>query len=229
MQSKVLSIAAAVIALVMPFSSQAALLTSDAGYTGPRLDLSAYANGNYNFTFGPAVLPGDITFSRQTDIPSNSGRGAVLGQGGYGLNANGQFGGSAVYAGLDGANGWMRFMLGNPVSEFGMYVNYAPGVGANPLIQALDQSGNVIEWYDLAVSAPVSTPGGFNEFAFRGIDYGQVAIWGLMLSNSYIIAAASANGDPTNDDPNPVPEPESLTLAALGLLGLGLTRRRSTR
>lgn len=204
-------------------SANATLLTSDSGYSGPTLDLSAYANGSYNFTFGPNSIPGGITFTRDPSTASNSGNGGVLGQGSYGLLSNGSFGFPSVYAGLDGAAGWIRFTLAAPVSSFGVYVNYAPGSGADPVISVLDQLGNVIESHDLAVEAPVSTPSGFNMFEFRGISLSSTDIWTLELSNSYILAAASANGSPT---PTPVPEPASATLALLGLAGLGAMRRR---
>jgi hypothetical protein len=221
MLKQVASVAALLTALTLSGTASAALLTSDVGYTGPTLDLTAQQNGNYNFTFGPVGLPGGITFTRDTTTASNSGQGGVLGQGGYGLADNGSFGGDAVYAGLDGAEGWIRFALSAPVSVFGLYVNYAPGVGPDPIIAALDQFGNVLEQYNLATDAPVSTPGGFNEFQFRGISLTAANIWTLQLSNSYIIAAASANGDPT-----PVPEPETLVMLAAGLFGLGFARRR---
>jgi len=42
-------------------SASTVLLTDDTGYSGPVLDLSAYANGSYNFTLGPVALPGGIT------------------------------------------------------------------------------------------------------------------------------------------------------------------------
>jgi hypothetical protein len=215
------SLAALLTAITISSQASAALLTSDVGYGGPTLDLTAQQNGNYNFTFGPVSLPGGITFTRDPSTASNSGQGAVLGQGGYGLGANGNFGGDAVYAGLDGAEGWIRFALSAPVSSFGLYVNYAPGVGPDPIIAALDQFGNVVEQYNLATDAPVSTPSGFNQFEFRGISLNSANIWTFQLSNSYILAAATANGAPT-----PVPEPETLAIVAIGLLGMSVARRR---
>jgi len=80
----------------------------------------------------------------------------VVGQGSYGLGANGYFDLPSVYAGLDGQEGWIRFALNAPVSSFGAYVNYCPGCGSDPFMKALDQNGNVLESWNLATDAPVS-------------------------------------------------------------------------
>src|SRR5438270_13690325 len=86
------------------------LTTSNAGYTGPGLDLSAYANGSYNFTFGPETV-GGYTFTAAPGGGGNSGNGSVVGQGSYGLISNGSFGGDAVYIGVDSATGYGDLLL----------------------------------------------------------------------------------------------------------------------
>lgn len=203
-------------------AANATLLTSDVGYTGKGLDLSAYATGDYNFTFGPAPIPGGITFTRDPSTASNSGNGGVLGQGSYGLGDNGSFGGDAVYAGLDGAEGWMRFSFDTAQTSFGVYANYSPGSGPDPMIRVLRADLSVIEEYNLAVDAPISTPGGFNEFAFRGIASSE-SFMVFELSNSYIIAAGSPDGVPV------VPEPETYALMLMGLGTIGMVARRRQR
>ena len=205
-------------------NAQTSLVTTEVGYTGPGLNLSAYANGNYNFTFGPIVVD-QYTFTAAPGGGGNSGQGSVVGQGGYGLNANGSFGGSATYIGVDSATGFAQLMLnGGPVSQLGFFFNYAPNTGNAPTISALNSLGNVFASYDLAALAPISTPGGFNEFAFRGIASDSANIFGLRFGGSYILATGTANGEVVSG----VPEPGTWTmmLAGFGAIGFALRRRK---
>lgn len=216
------SIVASAFLLASAGAANAALLTTNVGYTGMGIDLSPYATGDYNFTFGPAPIPGGITFTRDPSTASNSGNGAVLGQGPYGLASNGTFGGDAVYAGLDGAEGWMRFTFDSAQTSFGAFTNYAPGSGSDPMIRVLRADLSVIEEYNLATDAPISTPGGFNEFAFRGI-MSDESFMVFELSNSYILATGTPDGVPV------VPEPETYALMLLGLGTVGFVARRRQR
>jgi hypothetical protein len=199
--------------------ADADLLTSFGDYSGPGLDLSAFVGLGYNFTFGPESIPGGITFTSNV-IDSNSGQGSVLGQGSYGLSGNGNFGGDAVYAGLDGPEGYMSFIFDTPVAEFGAFMNYATSFSGQT-IGAYDLNGLLIEEYLLPSVAPISTPGGFNAFEFRGIDVGAPLIKEFRMSNGYILAAATEDGSPVT----PTPEPASLALLGMALAGLGIARR----
>ena len=201
----------------------ATLLTSEVGYTGPGLNLSAYANGNYNFTFGPINVDG-FTFTAAPGGGGNSGQGSVVGQGSYGLADNGAFGGDAVYIGVDSGTGSAQLLGTIGYSQIGFFMNYAPRSGNDPVIETLDDLGNVINSFNLASLAPISTPGGFNAFQFRGVSYDDgTLVYGLRFGGSYILLTGTADGVVAE-----VPEPS--TCAIWGVLGLCVTaagRRRS--
>lgn len=208
-------------------SSAAVVLTNDdTNYTGPQLDLSAYANGSYNFTFGPEVLPNGITFTANPGGGGNSGQGSVIGQGSYGLSGNGSFGGDAVYIGVDSGTGYAELAFDTAVSSFGGYWNYAVPQLQNwdaPVISAFDTFGNLLGAFDLAALDPISTPGGFNEFAFRGIVSDTADIAKIRFGGSYILLAGTADGS----TPNPVPLPAGIPLLLTAFGGLAFLRRKA--
>lgn len=226
MNLKMLKAALAGLILSVSGFANAGLITTDVGYIGPSLDLSAYENGNYNFTFGPEILPGGITFTAAPGGGGNSTQGSVIGQGSYALSSNGFFGGNAVYIGVDSGTGYADLTFDTEVSFFGAYMNYAPSNGDNAFISALDNLGNIIETWDLTVSAPISTPGGTNEFKFRGIDLGNSTFKTFRFGGNYLLLAATANGNANgNNNGNiSVPEPSTLAIFALGIIGLASRR-----
>ncbi len=211
-------------------AAQAALITSDATYTGPDLNLAGYDNGSFNFTFGPVTV-GEFTFTR-SNTQTNSGLGAVVGQGDYALNDNGNFGGDAVYIGLDGGGGYGYLTGATGYSQMGFFFNYArfgrTPVGDDPTIAALDINGNVLEEYNLLATAPIGTPGGFNAFAFRGISRSTADIYGFRFGGSYILATGTATGEviPTVPPTGAVPEPGVWALMILGFGAAGGMLRR---
>lgn len=200
------------------------LLTTDAGYTGPSLNLAGYDNGSYNFTFGPVPV-GPFTFT-SVNGGGNSGKGSVVGQGGYGLAANGSFGGSAVYIGVDSATGYAQLLGTTAYNELGFFWNYAPGIGNDATISTLDAGGNVIQSFDLVTLAPISTPGGFNQFAFRGVMDSSADIYGMRFGGNYILASGTASGGLVGGG---VPEPATWLMMVAGLFGLGAAMRSSRR
>jgi hypothetical protein len=149
--------------------------------------------------------------------------GSVVGQGGYGLGGNGSFGGSATYIGVDSGGGYAQITFASEQTQFYGYWNYAPGFGDNATLSTLDASNNVLQSFDLTVLAPISTPGGFNAFQFRGID-GTDKFSGIRFGGNYILLAATADGGAVGG----VPEPASwaMLIAGFGLVGAAARRRR---
>lgn len=220
-----IAIAAAIAAVAASGVSASSLITTPGAYSGPTLNLSAYQTGNYNFTFGPVNVGPGLTFTANPGGGGNTGQGSVVGQGSYGLAGNGAFGGSAVYIGVDSGTGYADIMFASAQTQFYGYWNYAPGVGDDATISTLDAGGNVLESFNLVALAPISTPGGFNAFEFRGID-GTDQFHGVRFGGNYILLAATPEGNPVGG----VPEPASwaMLIAGFGLTGAAMRRRRST-
>jgi hypothetical protein len=219
MRTYKLAAAASALALMTGAAQAApALLTSSAGYTGPSLDLSAYQNGSYNFTAGPVPV-GPFTFTSTNST-------AVVGQGSYGLSGNGNVGGSAVYLGLNTGTGSMQVLGSTAFSQIGFFFNYAPGDGADPIISTLNAAGAVIDSWNLATLAPISTPGGFNQFVFRGVSHDSADIYGLRMGGSYIVAAGTATGALAATSAVPEPATWAMMIGGFAMVGAGMRMRR---
>ena len=212
------------ILLSVPTIARADVIRGLSGVSATVIDFEQFAGTGYNFTFGPVQLGGpvgmDVVFTANPVGRGISGRGSVLGSGGYGLGANGEWGGSQTYSGLDSSAGWMTYTFNSgPVASVGGFLNYAPGAGTNVSIEALDAAGNTLESYLLGQVAPIDTPGAVNAGAFRGISRATADIAAFRVSNQFVIL------DNLTFSPAPVPEPSTLVLLASG--GLALFGRRA--
>jgi len=207
-----------------PAANAAVVLSTDpTGYSGPLIDLvdvfvfPGKPVGLFRAaTAGPLALPGGITYTSES-------LSSTIGNGSYFLDANGM----SMATRIIGTNDDFAFVtlaFSAAVSSFGGFWNYAPGIGNNPVIEAYDVFNNLLGSFDLAVLAPISTPGATDAFAFRGIESDAADIASIRFGGSFMILAETGSVPVA---PIPLPGACVLLLAAMGGLGVAVRRRKS--
>ena len=145
----------------------------------------------------------------------------------WGFLQNGMWNSQSTGFGLIGVNGnsgSFTLDLGASFSSVGAFMNYVVPLGA-PTINAFAADGvTLLESYDIAATAPISTPNGENDGAFRGIARPTADIRYFRIAGGHT-AAHSFTVSNNSSDPSPVPEPASLFLLTPALFFL--LRRRS--
>lgn len=213
MNIKIKSIALATMTYVLSTGlTQAALITIN---TLPVSD--DFSNfGDFVKTTGPVPLAFGATW---TSTDSNS----VIGNGDYQLFENGVWNADRNgFTGLNVADGSMTFSFESDVNYVGGFMNYFSPPSTDIIISALDRDGDLLESYILNTLAPIETPGGTNDGAFRGILRDTFDIAAFRVSNGYVVL----------DDLTfhaAVPVPAALWLFGSGLLGLVAVARRKVR
>jgi len=211
-----------ILVLCLATSLQAALITSQpAGTTTVLSTVSGTWASSPSTSAGGFTVFGDLVW---------------YGDSSYGLNDNGSWSGFAWvggYCDVGGTDCAATIDLGGLYGTVGGFMNYAvsggsyaAGVGGSaPIISAIAADGTtVLESYDLFALAPISTPAGLNEGAFRGISRGTADIAFLRIEGAYLIMH-----DLTLADPSQVPEPASAALLGLGLGAIAAFRHMRRR
>lgn len=206
----------------MPASAQTVLLTDASSITSPTvIDFNSGASQS-----GSAPIQIGAPVGR--NVTWQCGDGLVFFNGNDAIGENGRWdAGKTPYALINSFtdSATIRFLDG-PVSAVGAFVNYAVvpslGVGDDATIEVLGAGDAVLGSYNLATVAPISTPGGVNAGAFRGIARPTADILAFRIKNDAMVLDDLRF---TSVTASPVPEPNSLLLFLPVLVVFGLLKR----
>jgi hypothetical protein len=126
----------------------------------------------------------------------------------FGFSSNGTWNNPTpgfAFIGANSSTAAFTIDLGGLYAAVGGFMNYnAPVSSPGPTISAIAADGvTVLESYDLSVSAPISTPGGSDAGAFRGISRPSADIRFFELADSFIAIHDITLASTTSAAPEP--------------------------
>jgi hypothetical protein len=214
-------------ATLLAFASPvaAAPITTEAGLTGSTtvIDFSQFTGDSQLTGVNGPVQIGALAGVDVTVQDMSAGSNIYLYDDQWGLTGNGSWNSGRIgYLGIFPEDGPVRITFNDgPVSGFGLFMNY-PTPGHLPqILSAFDSSNNLLEMFDVGATAPISTPGGLNEGAFRGIQLSAATIAYVELLGD---TAVYDDLRFSTSAPTAIPEPASVLLFGTGLVALA--RRR---
>jgi hypothetical protein len=212
-------LAATVVLHVQPVQAQVSVVTGSTSSNNKVINFDQFGP-NWQYGPGPTQVGGTIS---ENVVFTSSCVGSVLGGGGssYGLGDNGGWRLKSS-AGLNCDSGYMTFTFGPMVSFVGGFMNYAPGFGPSPFIEALSMSGSVLATYLLNIT----TPGGNNAGTFFGFQSMTADIAAFRLHNGYVIVDDVTFNRDLAGNGSVVPEPVTMLLLGTGLAGVAAARGR---
>ena len=229
MNIKIKSIALATMTYVLSTSlTQAALITTN------MMSVSDdFSNFGDFMTFGSFIPPSEPVTLASGATWASEYNDSLIGNGYYslkeGINGNGYWDvGRNGFTGLAIDGGSMTFSFESDVNYVGGFMNYYSSTNFDVKIEAIARDERVLESYIIndQVSDPlafISTPGGINDGAFRGILRDTSDIAAFRVSNGYAVLDDLTFGTAA------VPVPAAMWLFGSVLLGLVAVARRKAR
>ena len=210
----------------------AAPITAEAGLIGSTtlIDFSQFTGAAQLTGVDGPVQIGAVAGVDVTVEDTSAGSNIWLYDSNWGLLDNGIWNSDRNgYLGIYPGDGPLRITFNDgPVSGFGFFMNYPTGSEFLPqTLSAFDSSGILLEMFDVGGTAPISTPGGINAGAFRGIQLATASIAYIeLLGGTAVYDDLRFSTVPTA---SAVPEPATLLLVGAGFAAAARRRLKSSK